>query len=98
MFRIPCEVVEVVIVSKVVANQFRAPFNAAITCIDGTSYATNMLDVGYSDSSAYATSYVLCNGFDIRGRNAVLLKQIIKRATSIVVEKHLDKVSILYSI
>ncbi len=98
VFRIPCDVSVMVILSRVIAQQYRLRYTAYLMCCNGEVYATRYIDVGSYAPSCDAALYLLQHGFSIYGRNAVILRNIIRRATSLAIEVHSDGVSILYSL
>jgi len=97
-FTIPCRVIQLVIISKVIAKQYGLKCNNLIVCSNGQIYRAGFFDIGSSLSSIKAVQYILIHGFGIRGHDAYLLEQILKRSSGIVIEDHGGRISVLYSI
>ncbi len=98
VFRIPCDVVELHVVSRVVARQYGIRRNAIAKCRSGEVYATNLLDVGTYGSECEVVSYLIKIAFGIRSWDATKLDHVVKRCTALGVEDHGDRVTVLYSL
>ena len=98
VFRVPCDVVELYVVSKVIASQYGLQRNALFLCREGDVYATNLLNVGSYGVECETLSYLIKIAFGIRSWDATKLDHIVKRCTALGVEDHFDKVTILYSL
>ncbi len=79
------------------AKQYGIKYNNIILCSNGAVYGSTSLDIGSSSDIVDAARYLLCTGFEIRGRAAYILGYLLRRSSGIVVEEHHDKVTVLYS-
>ncbi len=96
-FSFPCKPVQLIIVSRVVARQYGIKYNNIILCSNGAVYGSTLFDISSSSDIVETARYLLCTGFEIRGRTAYILKYLLRRSSGIVVEEHPDKVTVLYS-
>ncbi|HIP56772.1 MAG TPA: hypothetical protein EYH02_01690 [Ignisphaera aggregans] len=97
VFSIPCKPTLFIIVSRLVAAQYRIRYSNLIQCVDGTIYGSEVLDVGSSTDVVEVARYILCNGFEIRGSDAYRLRYILRRSSGVLVEEHGDRVVIMYA-
>ncbi len=97
LFSLPCKPIQLAIVSRVVAKQYGVRYSNIILCSNGAVYGSTLLDIGSGSDIVEAARYLLCTGFEIRGRAAYILEHILRRSTGIAVEEHHDKVTVLYS-
>ncbi|NPA96498.1 MAG: hypothetical protein GXO32_02710 [Crenarchaeota archaeon] len=98
VFRVPCDVREMYVVSRIVAKQYGISRNAIVLCSDGEAYATSALDIGTYGDECEVVSYLIKVAFGVRSWDATKLDHIVKRCTALGVEDHVDKVTILYSL
>ena len=97
IFSIPCKPILFIIVSRLVATQYRIKYNNLIQCVDGTVYGSEALDVGSSTDIVEVARYILCNGFEIRGPDAYRLRYVLRRSSGILVEEHRNRVVVMYA-
>jgi len=96
-FNLPCEVVEVYLATKIIAQQYNLKYNALVLCIDGEVYGSNSFDIG-SKEYAEPVRYILVNAFNIRGHDAFKLSLVLRRSSGVAVLKQGGIVKVLYSI
>ncbi len=97
-FQIPCSPRQIVLISRVLAQQFKLRFSNVVLCSDGRVYGSNLLDIGSEIAATDTVHYILVQGLGIRGRDAALLQQLLRRVSAIAIELHNDRAAILYSI
>jgi len=98
IFDVGRDVVEVLIISTILASQHNFRFNTVVRSLDGAIVGIKGLDIASDDPVVRSTMYFLATWFGIYGRDGAMLFQLLRRCTALRVESRNGFLKVYYSL
>lgn len=98
VFRVPCDVSELYVVSSIIARQCGLRRNFVVKCRDGRVFTSNLFDLGPGLKEVEPLAYIIKLWFGIAGWSGVKLDHVIRRCVALAIEDRRSRVTVLYSL